>query len=573
MDPTDENTRDLLPSYDCDRSYLVCRSEGETLRTSPVPEVDQHLVRVKTTGVLGAGGRLEAKSELSFEGVNDDQYRNAFAHMKPDDEERFFEHFLKLAMPGATLKSLKLTPQNMLDMSTTLRAQLEFSADGMTAAGGGKAVVSMPWIGKNFGIVNFLLNDAGLEKRKYPLRTGITCGMVEEISLKLADGFIASVATPAVSSVRDESVDYLEEITVKDGVLDASRDLKLKVVEFSPQQYSNLKQTLKKMDYDGRKNPLFATSAVPSVSPPVSDPYEVPVESDARILQSRQKLDVIDAHTATYTASYSKRILNYSGKIKEAEVKIEYNPACEKVKIIRAVVTSRTGERTEIAGGETNVMDQGWNPTAKRYTGGKVLVANLPGVDTGSTIEVEYAVTETNKPFLGGYQSLELRNQLDLGSFDLIGPANVRFQTLVGGAAGVITETAQTKDDLQTFRFLARDVKALPAEPQLPPEWNYTSGVGFFIGDARQYFKALNETMLGHSANSGHAAAVAHRLADHAKSQLDAVKAIRDFISTSIRLAGPSFTDLPLSDSPMRTRHCPMGTATWPTGRSCFTRC
>jgi transglutaminase-like putative cysteine protease len=67
MDPTDENTRDLLPSGDCDRSYLVCRAEGDNLRTSPVPPVDEHLMRVQTTGVLSTGGRLEAKSELSYE--------------------------------------------------------------------------------------------------------------------------------------------------------------------------------------------------------------------------------------------------------------------------------------------------------------------------------------------------------------------------------------------------------------------------------------------------------------------------------------------------------------------------
>ena len=34
-------------------------------------------------------------------------------------------------------------------------------------------------------------------------------------------------------------------------------------------------------------------------------------------------------------------------------------------------------------------MDAGWNASAKRYTGGKILVANLPGVDIGSTIDVE----------------------------------------------------------------------------------------------------------------------------------------------------------------------------------------
>ena len=30
MDPTDENTRELLPASDRNQSYLVCRADGET---------------------------------------------------------------------------------------------------------------------------------------------------------------------------------------------------------------------------------------------------------------------------------------------------------------------------------------------------------------------------------------------------------------------------------------------------------------------------------------------------------------------------------------------------------------
>ncbi|MES1180863.1 MAG: DUF3857 and transglutaminase domain-containing protein, partial [Verrucomicrobiota bacterium] len=226
MDPTDENTRDLLPTYDCDQTYLVCRAEGDVLRISPVPPVDEHLMRVHTTGVLSADGRLEAKSELSFEGVNDNQYRNAFSHMKPDDELRFFERNLKTALPGAKLTSLKLTPTNMMDMTAKLHAELEFTVEGLTAIGGGKAVVSLPWIGKNFGMVNFLLNDTGLEKRKYPLKTELACGLQEDVSIKLADGFTGSVAMPATSTVSDESMDYGQQVAFKDGMLNASRELK-----------------------------------------------------------------------------------------------------------------------------------------------------------------------------------------------------------------------------------------------------------------------------------------------------------------------------------------------------------
>ena len=91
MDPTDEHTRNLLPYYDCNQSYLVCRPEGENLKTSSIEPPEEHMMDIKTTGTLTAAGALEAKSELFFEGVNDDAYRNAFAHMKPDDQRRFFE--------------------------------------------------------------------------------------------------------------------------------------------------------------------------------------------------------------------------------------------------------------------------------------------------------------------------------------------------------------------------------------------------------------------------------------------------------------------------------------------------
>jgi transglutaminase-like putative cysteine protease len=549
MDPTDENTRDLLPSYDCDQTYLVCRAEGDVLRISPVPPVDEHLMRVQTTGVLSADGRLEAKSELSFEGVNDDEYRNAFSRMKPDDELRFFERNLKTALPGAKLTSLKLTPTNMMDMTAKLHAELEFTVEGLTAIGGGKAVVSMPWIGKNFGMVNFLLNDTGLEKRKYPLKTELACGLQEDVSIKLADGYTDSVAMPATSTVSDESMDYGQQVAFKDGMIEASRELKLKVVEFPPAQYLKLKQTLKKMEYDGRKNPILATTAIAGTVPALTDTSsKTPVESNAKILESRKKLEVTGPHTAVYSVKYSKLILNYSGKIREAEVKVDFNPACEDAKLVSAVVTSKTGERKEISAGEINVMDQGWNPSAKRYTGGKILVANLPGVEIGSTIEVEFAITMTNMPFLSGYELFQLPDALDKKSFDLSAPANVKIQKLLGGTPSGITQTNWTAGGRQTLQWSVQNVKALPAENSLPPEWNYASGVGYFIGDAGDYFKALNSAMLAHAKDSAKAAATAKDLTAKAPTKLDAVKAIRDYIVKSIRLAGPSFTDLPLSE-------------------------
>jgi hypothetical protein len=550
MDPTDEHTRNLLPSYDCNQSYLVCRPGGENIKTSSIEPPEENMMEIKTTGVLDASGTLEAKSELYFGGVNDDAYRNAFSHMKPDDERRFFEKNLKRAMPGARLNSFKLLPEDMLDVSSAIQAELEFSVDGMTTTGSGKSMVSVPWIGKSFGIVNFILGATGLEKRKYPMQTEVACGLKEDIAIKMTGGFAGVVSMPSCPSVHDDCVSYMETFAAKNGSLDCSRDLKLKVVEFSPKQYLKLKQTLKSMEYDERKVPVLAVSQS-AATEPAENPVlgqAPPVESDAKILESHKELALSDAHNAVYRSRYSKRILNYAGKIREAEVKIDYNPSCQEARLIHGTVISKTGQRQEIAPAEINVMDAGWNASAKRYTGGKILVANLPGVDIGSTIEVEYEITNKGKMYLAGFEPFQFRDAVAQKSFQLSAPSEVPLRILVTGTAGLIHEEKNSAAGLQGFKWQATNITALPAEGQVPPDWVYSACVGYFAGDMKDYLKTLNDAMLDRAQKNAKVGEMTRHLTNSTKTRLEAVKAIRDFVAKSIREAGPSFTDLPLSE-------------------------
>jgi transglutaminase-like putative cysteine protease len=550
MDPTDENTRELLPSGDRNQSYLVCRPEGETIRLSPIQPPEDHILGIKTTGVLSAAGALEAKSELTFQGVNDDAYRNMFAHMKPDDRRRFFERNLKQAMPGARLKSLQLMPEDMLDVSQEVRAVLEFSVDGLAADGANVSVVNLPWIGKGLGVVNFILGGAGLDKRKYPMQTWVTCGLKEDLSLKLGRGFGQALSLPSCSPVEDDCVSCRESFGARDGSLICSRELKLKVVEFSPEQYLKLKQTLKGLEYDARKAPVMALSPDAALQPAdtAQNSPDSPVESNARLLSSHKELEVTDAHTALYRARYSKRILTYAGKIREAEVKIEYNPACQEARLVRAVVISKSGQRQEIAKDEIHIMDAGWNASAKRYSGGKILVANLPGVDLGSTIEVEFEIASKDRAFVAGFEPFQLPDELEHKSFRLTAPADLQITKMISGAPGLLDEQSRTDNGKQVFQWTAQNVKALPAENQLPPEWVFVAGVAYFAGDPGAYVKELDETMVGRSHQRAKAEELARQLTHETKTRLEAVKAVRDYVAKSIRLAGPAFAQLPLKE-------------------------
>jgi hypothetical protein len=549
MDPTAENSKDLLPSYECNQSYLVTRPEGEVIRTSPINPPEENMMVIKTKATLNAAGTVEAKSELSFEGINDTEYREAFSRMKPDDKRRFFERNLKRSIPGARLTSLKLIPDDMLDISTGLRAELGFSVDGMTACGAGKAVVNLPWLGRSLGIVNFILGGTGLEKRKYPLRTEIACGLKEDVEIK-TEGFSGALSMPVYPPISDETLSYERRVQDEGTTLTCSREFKFKTVEFSPEQYLNLKKTLKAMEYDDRKAPVMGIPAQTVASAdPAADPGPAPaVASNAEILESHKEMEIKDVHTDVYKVRYAKRVLTYSGKKTEAEVKIPYNPACDEAKLIHGTVISKNGERKEISTNEMNIMDDSWNASARRYTGGKVLVANLPGVDIGSTIEVEYQLTSKSRPFVCGFESFQLFDDLVKKDFTLTAPANVRVQTYESGPAGIMTVSTNSAKGLQTIHWQSGRVNALPAEPQLPPEWAYMAGVQYYVGDSKAYLKGLRSTMLDRSGKRAKAAAKAGELKKAAKTKLELVTAIRDFIEKSIRFAGPSFSDLPLSE-------------------------
>ena len=550
MDPTDEHARDLFPSYDGNQSYLVAKPGGETIHTSPVVPPDQNMIRIRTTGTLEPSGELRANSEFLFDGINDDAYRGAFSQMRPDDRRRFFESRLQAAVPGAKLTSLKLTPENILDVTEKLRGEIEFSATGMTATGNGKAVVTLPWLGTHLGVVNSITRDADLDRRKYPLQTWVTCGLNETISLKLGKGFSGVVSLPKFQPLGDESLSYDQEVkTGNDGTIECKRDLKLKTVDYSPAQYLVMKKALKALASDSRKAPILTVHTVPTTADTTKESTGTPrVESNAKVLDVRRTLDVTDAHTALYRTSYTKRILTYAGKIQESEIKLEFNPSCEEVKFLKGVVTSTKGERREVSPGEIHVLDTESGASAKRYTGGKILVANLPSVEVGSTIEVEYERLIKGKPFISGIEFFQLRDELQKKTFELTAPEQLKIGKLLSGGALSPAEYKTNENGTQHLFWNAEDRKALPEEKDLPPNWLFWPSVTFYLGDFETYLKELQQVFLNRSESSAHVAKIARKIVAESKSRLDTLRAIRDYVATNIREAGPSFIQLPLHE-------------------------
>lgn len=325
----------------------------------------------------------------------------------------------------------------------------------------------------------------------------------------------------------------------------------MKVLEFSPGQYQTLKRTLADVDYDDRKAPVMAiTGTIPPTREvaPVNGLHASRHTSNARILEDEQELTVKDAHSAVLRVHYVKQILTYAGKIGESEIEIPYNPATQTARIIHAAVISKSGRRQEISKDETNVMDAAWNSSAKRYTGGKILVDSLPGVEIGSTIDVTYEITMKGRPFLSGFQLFQLPEEIEKKSFEITAPMGLKVQTLETGHGGIIENKKKTAGGQQMLRWRATKVTPLSEESDLPPSWSYVAGVGYFVGDPASYYKRLDKLMHTHAARDARARRVADRLTAHLKSKLEKAEAIRDYVAENVRSAGPTFTELPLNE-------------------------
>lgn len=532
MDPTDETTKELLPAYLCDKSYLVAKPEGDTLRVSPIVPADENMMHIQTTGQLTRDGTLRAETWLAFEGINDNAYRTALARMKPVERRQVFEGFVKRVAPGARLLECEITPAELRDMAQPLRVRLQFEARDVPIVGTQAAMLPPLWFGTAVGMINFVLGATGLEERKYPLETKYACGVSEELRLNYGDALGPVRKLPQVDGIDSPTLLWRLQMAVSNGTLAARAVQQLRVVEFSPAEYLALKQALKTIEYDRRKRAIFA-------------PQTDAAGGDVLIELADDTVEVLDSSTQRARSRVRKKVLTYAGKKNHAEVKIQYNPAWDAVTLMYARVTAPDGTVREAGADEINVMDARWVGGAPRYPAGKILVVNLPGVEIGSVIEYCVERMQTRRPMLGFAESFRGSDPIMYKRVSYRVPRALKL-TRRFAPGGCVPERVVTNATHIEYVWEMTNQPAIKPESEQPPLWMFVPGVIASCGTWAEYAKQVYAA-LAHAA-SGQTAAMARAQALTAglTCRRAKIKAVRDFIAKNIRDAGPAFTALPL---------------------------
>ena len=336
MDPTNETTKKLLPSYLCDKSYLVAKPNGSTLQTTPIIPAEKNLMNITTDGSLNNTGKLTAKVFLNFNGINDNIYRGFFANNSPEDNQRFFEKVLRKILPSSELIDLNITPENMLNTSEPLKVEISYETENLLIQQNETALLQLPWFGKTVGIINYVIREASLKKRKYPLETQTTCGYKEKLNIKYPGKSFIFDVLPKYKSIDTKSISYKQNLEDETNLFKGSSELLLKSVELSPKQYLIFKDTIKELEVNRKKMPIITISSPDSI--------KNIEKNDIRILDKKTVFNLKDEKSWTQTYSTKFEVLSYPGKKKYSEIKIPYNPALKTVKVEYAFVTDKNGK-------------------------------------------------------------------------------------------------------------------------------------------------------------------------------------------------------------------------------------
>ncbi|MBR1870257.1 MAG: DUF3857 domain-containing protein [Kiritimatiellae bacterium] len=532
MDPTDESSRELLPAYLSNRSYLVATPEGEELQTSPVVPASQNSVVADTRGTLAGDGSATITSTIHFNGVNDNAYRGSFLRMAEADRKRMFSHLAVRLASGAELLSYEILPKNLHDTDTPLSCTFTAKLPEIVLRGQTRDTITLPFVTKRIGMVNFILDEnKSLEERRFTLFLGNTCEAVETFTLDLGEAVGDVLDVPADASIGiGTGYSFERKAKVEGGVLSATRKMSVGAVEFTPDEYREMRENSKLAEPADRAVVAFAKT-------PLADADVNYIMADTETYVSTPKSWVT---TNTTTTS----ILSYRGKKNSSELQLSWNTAVGEARILGATVVAPDDRKSFLTDKEINVMDAEWVGAAPRYPASKVMVASLPAVEIGSVIYVTEERTVTNAPVAFNTMiTYDSENPIGAKTVEIHAPDGMEFNVLSTLDSNTPFKTAHYSKSVANPDRIPREVAQPAAVLWRNVDYISLADMDAFAGELARFYTIARKAARGETAKWAKAQTAG------IKSPEEKILALRKAMRRSIRTAGPGLCEVPFSQA------------------------
>lgn len=385
MDPTDESSRDLLPSYLSDKSYLVATPEGDPLRTSPTISPKANSLVIDTQGMMEPSGSLLLEMKIDLNGINDNAFRSSLVRKTQMEQRNYMQRILRARYPGAELLKCDITPNNLQDTTVPLKMKMVVRVSDMVLPGETKDEITLPMFSRSFGVATWLLTGrTSLEKRKYPLVIDTTASAEEHICIQLA-GVLGDVAKLPDDVDIEAPYTYSQKFRCNGNELRLDSVMSIEKLEYTPEEYYAIREEQQRIEASQRERVMFGKNHT--------------FDANLRYRYWSNETTFTGENSWVVTNNCVMEILTYDGKKSNSELTFLFNPTWKNVEVVSACVSNRNGRVTYLdPEKEINVMDVAWASSAPRYPATKTMVVSLPSVEVGSVVSYTTATTVTDSP-------------------------------------------------------------------------------------------------------------------------------------------------------------------------------
>ncbi|MBN2790707.1 MAG: DUF3857 and transglutaminase domain-containing protein [Candidatus Delongbacteria bacterium] len=248
FDPTDENTKDFLPKYEEDNSYLIASEKGETLRTTPVslPENNNSTANID---LVVKGDIAEGNIKYDMTGLGDTIFRSILDHYTGHELENYFSKLLGKINPSIEL--LELTYTDPKNKEKNMKVELKVKINNFIDMS--REHIFIPFDVSKLNIhflFRSIMGPFSLQSRNFDFKMGGTYSLDTYISLKL-DKEIENISFPKVDELDFHGFKTKIENKFENNVLTAHYHFESSKIHFKKEDYLAVKNKLSSLDKYG----------------------------------------------------------------------------------------------------------------------------------------------------------------------------------------------------------------------------------------------------------------------------------------------------------------------------------
>ncbi|MDY6915127.1 MAG: transglutaminase domain-containing protein, partial [Candidatus Cloacimonadota bacterium] len=246
FDPTDENTKDFLPQYEEDCSYIIASKKGDVLRTVPVSSSERNKTKVNLAIEVDENSQANCNLSISYSGMADNIMRSSLMQMTPKRKQDRIENMVSQIHPQAKLENYAISePQNRnininLSCSFSIPKYIEISEDyTFIPLEAGKFSISF--------LHEYILQVFNLNNRKYPFKLPMTYSIEFTEKLTLPEN-ITTMSFPELPSIDFQNINLLSTRNIKSNYVEYTCKFAIDKIHFEKKDYLPLKREISKLN-------------------------------------------------------------------------------------------------------------------------------------------------------------------------------------------------------------------------------------------------------------------------------------------------------------------------------------